>query len=82
MPQHEGPCLLVEWFDADDPVSRWMWYLPGRRCSLVSAEDFMLGWMRSRRSTIRSMTWHWGEWPAAVPKGRMLPYGQLPRCHP
>ena len=77
--QHEGPCLLVDWFDRVNPsLSLRTWYYPSSRCSMIEAEDFMLGWMHSRRCSIRTMRWHWGEWPHAMPRSRMTAAGPLP----
>jgi hypothetical protein len=70
----EGPCLVVDWFDNSLPnKARRSVYYPSRLCSAVVAEDFMLGWMRRNGCTIRSLTWAWGAWPRAMPKGRLVP---------
>lgn len=67
----QGFCLIVEWFDNLNPDGRHQSiYYPLPRCESVWAEDYVRSWFKSRRATVREITWGWAVLPRTMPKSR------------
>lgn len=69
----EGPSLLVTWTFHDSDVPLCSRYYPPAGCSMLRAEDNMLGWFRKKELAIVDFEWAWGFTPRGLPKSRIIP---------